>query len=141
MVFANNLRPLRSFGGLNIMAPACLLSAIILFFFRFAHDLPGLIAISVLYGIISGGMISLPPGIIANLSPKPGEIGARMGLAYSIAAFGALVGNPIAGACLRPSGTSQADVQREYQGTWIFGGAFMLLSTACVVLTYYLRPK
>ncbi|KAJ5933747.1 MFS general substrate transporter [Penicillium verhagenii] len=126
-------------GGLNFMAPACFLSAVVLFFWRFTLDLPGLITIALLYGLISGGMVSLPAAIIANLSSDPSEMGARIGLAYTIAAFGALIGNPIAGACLRPSGASISDVQREYQGTWIFAGAFMLLSTACVILTRYLK--
>lgn len=121
------------------MAPACFMSAVILFLWRFVHDLPGLIVISLLYGLISGGMVSLPPATIANLTSKQTELGGRMGLAYSISAFGALIGNPIAGACLRPSGTDVPDVQREFQGTWIFGGAFMLLSTACLLLTRYLR--
>lgn len=123
------------------MAPACLFSAIILFFMRFSHNLSGLIAVAVLYGLVSGGMVSMPPAIIAGLNQKPEELGARMGLAYSIAAFGALVGNPIAGACLRPQGTSVVDVQREYQGAWLFGGCFMILATACVWATAYLRPK
>ncbi|KAJ5173657.1 MFS general substrate transporter [Penicillium coprophilum] len=128
-------------GGLNVMAPACFLSAVVLFVFRFAVDLPGLIVIALFYGLISGGMVSLPAAIIANLTSKPSELGSRIGLAYTIAAFGALIGNPIAGACLRPSGTSSSDVQREYQGVWIFGGAFMLLSTGCVILTRYLNSK
>lgn len=86
-------------------------------------------------------MVSLPAAIIANLSSEPSELGTRIGLAYTIAAIGALIGSPIAGACLRPSGTSSSDVQREYQGTWIFAGAFMLLSTACVILTWYLKSR
>ncbi|KAJ5715340.1 MFS general substrate transporter [Penicillium malachiteum] len=81
------------------------------------------------------------PAIIANLTSKPSELGARMGMAYTIAAFGALIGNPIAGACLRTSGTSTSDVQQEFQGAWIFAGAFMLLSTSCVGLTQYLRYR
>ncbi|KAF9884055.1 hypothetical protein FE257_002341 [Aspergillus nanangensis] len=127
------------FGGVNIMVPACFLSAVILFMWRFVHDLPGLIVISLLYGLVSGGMVSLPPAIIANLTSKQSELGGRMGLAYTIAAFGALIGNPIAGACLRPSGTDVHHVQSEFQGTWIFAGTFMLLSTACLVMTRYLQ--
>ncbi|PLB38219.1 MFS general substrate transporter [Aspergillus candidus] len=127
------------FGGVNIMAPSCLFSAVILFVWRFSHDIPGLIVISLIYGLVSGGMVSLPPATIANLTSKQSELGGRMGLAYTIAAFGALIGNPIAGACLRPSGTDVSDVQSEYQGTWIFAGAFMILSTVCVMLTRYLR--
>ncbi|GES59019.1 hypothetical protein ATETN484_0003024200 [Aspergillus terreus] len=130
------------YGGVNVMAPACFLSAVTLFLWRFTHSLPGLIVIVLLYGLISGGMVSLPPATIANLTSKQSELGGRMGLAYTIAAFGALIGNPIAGACLRPSGVpspSVQDIQSEFQGTWIFAGAIMLLATACLVLTRYLQ--
>lgn len=127
------------FGGVNVMAPACFCCAITLFLFRLVHDLPGLIVIALLYGLISGGMVSLPPATIANLTSEQTELGARMGLAYTIAAFGALIGNPVAGACLRPSGSDVPAIQREFQGAWIFAAAFMLFATACLLLTRYLR--
>lgn len=44
-------------------------------------------------------------------------------------AFGALIWRPVAGACLRPSGdpySSMSDIQREYQGTWIFAAGLLL---------------
>lgn len=88
---------------------------------------------------ISGGMVSLLPATIANLTSKSTELGARMGLAYPIAAFGALIGNPVAGACLRLSGSDIPDIQWEFQGAWIFAAALMLSATACLLLTRYLR--
>lgn len=59
-----------------------------------------------------------------------------MGLAYSIAAFGALIGNPIAGACLKEDAE---DAQTEFQGPWFFAGSFMLLATGCLAFTRYLK--
>ncbi|KAK2004319.1 major facilitator superfamily transporter [Colletotrichum falcatum] len=127
------------YGGMNIMLPGCIGSAIMLFLFRFAHDLPGLIATSIVYGFISGGMVSLPPATIANLTDDLSEYGTRMGMGYTIASFGALVGNPIAGAAQRPQGGGPADVQREFQGTWIFGGGVMLAAVISMVVSKYLR--
>jgi len=121
------------------MIPCCLFSAIILYLFRFVHDLPGLIVISIAYGFISGGMASLPPATIANLTSDPTQYGSRMGMAYTIAAFGALMGNPVAGAARHPSGSSTSDLQAEFQRSWIFAASFMLLATVFLALTQYLK--
>ena len=117
------------------MLPCCFFSAITLFFFRFAHNLGGLITVSILYGCISGGMVSLPPATIANLTNDMSEYGTRMGMGYTIASIGALVGNPIGGAAQRPQG----DIQREFQGTWLFAGAGMLAAVVSMVITRYLK--
>ncbi|KAK2016346.1 major facilitator superfamily transporter [Colletotrichum eremochloae] len=127
------------YGGITIMLPGCIGSAIVLFLFRFTHDLPGLIAISIAYGFISGGMVSLPPATIANLTDDLSEYGTRMGMGYTIASFGALVGNPIGGAAQRPQGDGTADVQREFQGTWVFGGGVMLAAVISMAVSKYLR--
>lgn len=109
---------------------------------RLVHDLPGLIVMAIFYGFISGGMVSLPPAIIANLTDDPKDYGVRMGVGYTVAAFGALVGNPIAGAARGSSGRSAAGVQREYQGSWYFAGAVMMVCTGLLGFTQlYRRAK
>ncbi|KAF2475158.1 MFS general substrate transporter [Lindgomyces ingoldianus] len=128
------------YGGVHVMFPSAALSALILFFFRFVNNLGGLVAISVIYGFISGGMISLPPPIIASLTPNSRELGTKMGMAYTVAAFGGLVGNPIAGAAKRASkGLRKSDVQNEFQGVWLVAAVGMVIATGLLVLTKYLR--
>ena len=124
---------------MSIMIPACFMSAIILFFFRFAHNLPGLITMSMLYGFISGGMVSLPPATIADLTEDLSEYGVRMGIGYTIGSLGALIGNPIGGAAQRPGGPTIGDVQKEFQGSWLFAGAFMLSAVIAMLSTRYLK--
>ncbi|KAI8231488.1 MFS transporter asaE [Colletotrichum sp. SAR 10_99] len=89
------------YGGISIMMPCCLGSAVVLLLLRFAHGMPGLIAASVVYGFVSGGMVSLPPATIANLTDDMADYGTRMGMGYTIASIGALIGNPIGGAAQR----------------------------------------
>ncbi|KAF9879505.1 major facilitator superfamily transporter [Colletotrichum karsti] len=115
------------YGGMTVMIPCCIGSAIVLFLFRFAHSLPGLIVISIAYGFISGGMVSLPPATIANLTDDLSEYGTRMGMGYTIASLGALIGNPIGGAAQnrREGADSTEAIQKEFQGTWIFAGGFI----------------
>lgn len=132
------------FGGVNVMLPCCLLSSLVIFIFPLAVEKSSLIAISVVYGFISGGMVSLPAPIIAALTSDVGELGARMGMAYSIAAFGGLVGSPVAGAAKRDapagiSGRAVEDVRREFWGVWFVGGGGMLLATGFLVLTRWLK--
>ena len=119
------------------MLPCCFFSALILFFFRFTHDLKGLLIISILYGFISGGMVSLPPATIANLTNDPSEYGTRMGMGYTIASLGALIGNPIGGAAQRPGSTGTGGAQSEFQGTWLFAGAFMMSAVGTMLVTRY----
>ncbi|RAH49312.1 MFS general substrate transporter [Aspergillus brunneoviolaceus CBS 621.78] len=124
-------------GGLPLALPGCLATAIILFFWRFATTLPALVVIVAIYGLVSGSIVSLPPAIIANLPGEVSEVGARIGVAYTVAAVGALVGNPIAGAA-RQSGTG-VPVQVEYQGMWVFGAAGMAVAAGLVGWTLWLR--
>lgn len=124
-VLTNNV----SYGGVNVMIPACFLSAVMAFILRAVFNEAGLIAVSSLYGFISGGMVSLPPAMIANLTINTEEYGTRIGVGYTIAAFGALIGNPIAGALQFGSKSSKQSVQELYQGTWFFAGSIMLLCT------------
>lgn len=121
------------------MLPCCFFSAVILFFFRFAHDLQGLVIVSVFYGFISGGMVSLPPATIANLTDDLSEYGTCMGMGYTIASLGALIGNPIGGAAHRPGGAGTGGAQTDFQGTWLFAGAFMLAAVATLLVTRYLK--
>ena len=139
MTFADYDDPLIRYGGISVMLPCCLLSAIILFFFRFANELPGLLVVSILYGFISGGMVSLPPATIANLTEDLSEYGTRMGMGYTIASLGALVGNPIGGAAQKAGESRREGVQTEFQGTWLFAGTCMLAAVGTMVLTRYLK--
>ncbi|GAB7353800.1 hypothetical protein MBLNU459_g4179t1 [Dothideomycetes sp. NU459] len=129
------------FGGITVMIPSCFLTAVLLFVMRTAHDLPGLVVMSLLYGFISGGMVSLPPAIIANLTKDPSEYGVRIGVGYTVAAIGALVGNPIAGALRSSPGNTTAGVQRAYQFSWIFAGCVMMLCTSLLVIVQLRRRK
>ena len=120
------------------MIPACFLSAVLLFTMRAVHNLVGLIVISALYGFVSGGMVSLPPAVIANLTTEKDEFGVRIGVGYTIAAFGALIGNPIAGALQLSHGSTVDQVQERYQGTWYFSGGIMLICTVLLIIVQFM---
>ena len=124
-----------------IMIPCCFFSALIAYCWRFAHDLSSLLALAITYGVVSGGMVSLPAGIIANLTNHPSEYGTRIGMSFTIAAFGALIGNPIAAAARRKNSTSIVvqEVQMEFQGVWWYAGSAMLFATVLIALARFLK--
>lgn len=122
------------------MIPCCFLSALTVYFWSYAHDLPSLLIITTVYGFISGGMVSLPAAIIANLTNHPSEYGTRIGMSFTVGAVGALVGGPIAGAMRKLStGSGVSDAQGEYRGIWYFAASTMLFATALMVLARSLK--
>lgn len=124
-------------GGLNIMTPSIILAGVIAILWSVATTSGSLIALDILYGFISGSMISLPPAIIAHLTPRPDHIGTRVGMAYTIASFFALVGNPIGGAILS-RGQHDHTGAKAYIGTWFFSGFVLILGG---VLCFITRTK
>ena len=97
---------------------------------RFVHTLAGLIVISATYCFVTGGLVSLPAATIANLTCDKSEYGTRMGMGYTVAAIGALVGNPIAGAA-RNNGS--ADIMERWQGAWFIAGGSLLVATLLMI--------
>lgn len=91
------------FGCLNIMVP-CITAATVLAWFWIADtNTAGMIIWSILYGFFTGCFVSMPPPIVASLSPSLNKIGARMGMVFSVGGLGILIGNPVAGAVLGTS--------------------------------------
>ncbi|KAJ5924058.1 MFS general substrate transporter [Penicillium verhagenii] len=87
-------------GSLNTLIPISLIAAILSFSWIGIHNEGGAIVFACLYGYASGAIVSLPPTIIARLSPDMATVGTRMGMCFTFAGTGLLIGNPIAGALL-----------------------------------------
>jgi len=81
----------------------------------------GNVAFAVLYGIFSGGVVSLAPVVLAQITPDLSRLGTRLGVVSILKGIGSLGGPPIAGAIL--------DATNSYLGVQLFGG-FALLLTA-----------
>lgn len=87
-------------GSINTIIPVVLLTAILSFAWIGIHNLAGTIVFACLYGFASGALLSLPPSVIARLSPNMGIVGTRMGMSFTFSGLGALIGNPIGGALI-----------------------------------------
>ncbi|KAF8891750.1 MFS general substrate transporter [Infundibulicybe gibba] len=87
-------------GVYNLMIPCTMGCSILAFALSAAHNVQGMIAISVLYGLFSGAFVSLLGPALAMLAQDVSEIGARMGVCFFFLGFASLLGTPLAGLLL-----------------------------------------
>lgn len=88
------------YGSLNMMIVCAGGSAIMAFAWFGTKNLCGLTVFALLYGAFSGGVVSLSPSCLKNLTPDMNRLGARMGMSFFVTGIALLVGTPIAGAIL-----------------------------------------
>lgn len=91
-------------GPLNILVPCTLISALLGYCWIAIENAAGIWVFCVLYGFFSGTFVSLPPTTVVSLSPSLAVVGVRMGMSFTFAGIGILIGNPVAGAILKSSG-------------------------------------
>lgn len=64
------------------------------------HSVASVSLIGVSYGFFAGGCIALVAPLISYLTPEVSDIGARIGMSFTISGIGSLLGAPICGAVL-----------------------------------------
>lgn len=114
----------RRTGNLNILIPCTFLSAVLILSWIRVQSEGGLIAMSVMYGFISGSIQAVVPATVAFLCPDLSKFGTRLGMTLAIGGLGLLIGAPIAGAIL--DSQSSADHQ-EYWGLLAFSGTLVFV--------------
>ena len=87
-------------GSMPVLLFCNIVSGALIFFWITVRSVAGVVAFSIFYGFFSGAVVSLPPTALMGLSPDLTKVGTRLGMSFSFAGLGLLVGNPIAGAIL-----------------------------------------
>jgi MFS family permease len=123
------------YGGVNVLLPLSVACIIVLCLLPLAQTFASLVAVSIVYGFLSGGVIIIPGPTITDLAPSSSEIGVRLGLAYLVAAFGGLLGNPVSGA-IKGSGKG---VVMNFSGVWWSAAIIMALGVVALVATRWLK--
>ena len=105
-----------------------LASAALLFAWVGVVTIPGFIVWCVLWGFVSGALVTAPIAAISHrvLSPSPGKLGTRMGMAWFAAAAGELLGAPIAGALVDVR-TFHYTLAQAIPGVIMISGAICLI--------------
>lgn len=110
-------------GSLNTIIPCSMACAMLAFAWLGITNAAGMWVFSVIYGFFSGAIVSLPPTIVAKISPDISLVGTRMGMSFTFAGLGLLIGNPIAGAILNiPAGKFKG--AQAFAAATLLGGAF-----------------
>lgn len=110
-------------GSVNMCLACAGMSSILLYGWVGIDDLGGLVVFALLYGMFSGGIVSVVPSALIALSPDMSRVGTRMGMNFMLTGFSILVGTPIAGAIL--GGFSEA----EWLGVIGYSAAGMTIGT------------
>ncbi|EAW08219.1 MCT family MFS transporter [Aspergillus clavatus NRRL 1] len=109
-------------GPLNMLTPAATATAILAFAWIGVHNVPGIICLAVLYGLCSGGFVSLPPVVMVTLTKDIRDLGTRLGMIFSMTSIGLLIGTPIGGAILSDT--------HQYLGVQLFTACCLVTSAA-----------
>ncbi|KAJ7452197.1 major facilitator superfamily domain-containing protein [Mycena galericulata] len=115
--------------GGSIIVSSLYACAILIFVMLKINTFAGLAVFAVLYGFTSGAYASLMPTNFVGFSNHPGEFGVRLGIAFTAVAPAMLVGNPISGALLGPTGHFTWAPSIIYNAIMVATGAtFILIS-------------
>lgn len=125
-------------GNLSILVPSTLFSGIILVVWFKVRAQPGMIAISVLFGFISGAILAVVPATVAFLCPDMSKFGSRLGMTLFVAGFGLLIGSPVAGVILERQ-SAAADGRQIFWGLLVFGGVVVLVGCLGHTITRVLK--
>ena len=91
------------------------------------HEVGGIVAFAILYGFFSGSFVSLPPSAILSLSNDLNKVGTHLGMSFSIAGIGILIGSPVGGALLNLD-------TGHFIRAQVFCAVVITISCACLVL-------
>jgi len=86
----------------------------------------GNVAFAVLYGLFSGGVVSLATVVVTNITPDLSRLGTRLGMVSVLKGVGSLLGPPLSGAMLDATG--------GYLGVQLFAAMGILLTTVFSVV-------
>lgn len=112
-------------GALNVMLAVLVSSAVMMWAWLGIDNFGGLVVFALLYGLFSGGVVSMTPTVVVKLTKDMSRVGTRMGMLMFASGTTLLIGTPIAGAIL-------GDFARtRWLATIGYGAAGLTMSCLC----------
>lgn len=118
-------------GPLNMLTPAVTITSILAFVWIGVHTVAGIIILAIFYGFFSGGFVSLPPVVMASMTPDVRDLGTRLGMMFAIVSIGLLIGTPIGGAILNDT--------NKYLGVQLFTACCLVGSAVLMGILRFVR--
>lgn len=113
-------------GPINTLIPLVFLCGILLYIWAAVKTLNGLIAFAVIFGLVNAAVQGIFMGSVSSLTKDVSKIGTRVGMAMTLAGFGALCGPPIAGQLIDIHGGSFLYTQMFGGTITVVGGLFLV---------------
>ena len=118
-------------GSLNMLTVVTFISGILCLAWLGIRNLGGVVAFAFLYGLFSGGIVSITPSVIVDLTPDLSLVGTRMGMTFAVTAVAVLCGTPIGGAILKSNTETAWLAAIGYSAAaLLLGGVALLASRA-----------
>ena len=115
-------------GLMNAMIVDTFALAILGFGWIGVESVAGITIFAVLYGFFAGAFISLIPPVIVELTPDMTVVGTWLGMSLFVAAFGLLIGTPVAGSLIDIEKKQFVPAQAFTGGVILLGGLLMLMA-------------
>ncbi|KAL2106157.1 hypothetical protein VUR80DRAFT_7210 [Thermomyces stellatus] len=115
-------------GPINILLLSGFASGILCFGWMGIRNFGGIVAFAVLYGISSGGLVSVTPTAAVSLTPDLSVVGTRMGMQFFSTGIAAVIGTPIAGAIVGSGTYARWMGAIGYSGAGLFVGSLILVA-------------
>ncbi|KAF5344496.1 hypothetical protein D9758_014154 [Tetrapyrgos nigripes] len=114
-----------TYGPLNVQICYTLVTGAAIWGVLGIHDTASLVVISIIYGIASGALLSLTYMSLASLAENRSEVGALVGLGFTLSSLSTLASAPVQGALL--GGTYEWIRPIVFSATMTIGGTFFFL--------------
>ncbi|KAJ3476613.1 hypothetical protein NLI96_g11042 [Meripilus lineatus] len=121
-------------GLYNTFVPISFCTGALIFALYGVKNAGGTVVIAVIYGFFSGAWLAVSAPTAASMAKDPSEVGVRMGLAFAIAAFGALIGAPIDGKLL-------GEAPFDWSSTFLFSGVIVLGGSAVLLVARFMVAR
>ncbi|CAO2649186.1 Nn.00g101350.m01.CDS01 [Neocucurbitaria sp. VM-36] len=130
----------RYLGVLNVLTLCLISNVLILFSWLAVHSIPAYYVWTVFYGVFGAAFQSLFPTTIAAYSSDITKTGTRLGMAFGVMGFAALVGGPLSGALLQAGG-GRYEVPIAWAGASTVVGTGLCVSARCVKFGWKVRIR
>ncbi|KAL9576809.1 MAG: hypothetical protein Q9212_006796 [Teloschistes hypoglaucus] len=121
-------------GPMNLLVSCSFAAGVLSLCWIAIDSMAGLTVFAVLYGFFAGAYVSLAPPVLVSLTPELPVVGTWIGMSLFVAAFGLLIGNPIAGLLVHVQ-------KKDFKGGQAFAGGTVLLGTIFMLMALIVRSR
>ena len=119
-------------GAFGLYVPRTFSAALVAFVWIAVRQQGSFVVVVVLYGLLSGSLLSAIPMIVTKITDDESDVNVRLSVASLLSSVGSLVGPPIAASLL--------DIEPpKYVRAQVFAGIFIALSGLCMFIVRVMK--